>query len=338
MTEDASAKIHRRAWLLGGSAAAAGLASIPWMRRLNSARAPVFIARGQNYDVCKLTATIRDGLRACGIDAARLRGKHVLLKPNLVEPSRSTPHLTTHPAMLLAAAEVFLFWGASVVVGEGPGHERDTEKALIESGFDDALQAGRLAFADLNYEPVHEAINRGGASNLRSIFLPRSVVEADLIVSLPKLKTHHWAGVTCSMKNLYGLLPGIQYGWPKNVLHHFGIPQTVVDINATVQKTIAIVDAIDCMEGDGPIMGGLKRMGLVLVGGNLPAVDATAARIMHLRPDRIEYLRLAAGKLGPIDEHSIEQRGERWQSVASRFAILDVPHLRRLRDQGAPAT
>jgi uncharacterized protein (DUF362 family) len=87
------------------------------------------------------------------------------------------------------------------------------------------------------------------------------VVEADLIVSLPKMKTHHWVGVTASMKNLYGTIPGIKYGWPKNVLHHAGIPETVFDINASLPKSIAIIDGIDCMEGDGPIMGTLKQWG-----------------------------------------------------------------------------
>ena len=69
---------------------------------------------------------------------------------------------------------------------------------------------------------------------------------------------------------------------PKNVLHHNGIPQTVADINATLPRTLAIVDGVHCMEGDGPILGSMKPMGLVVVGAELPAVDATVARIMGL--------------------------------------------------------
>jgi uncharacterized protein (DUF362 family) len=169
---------------------------------------------------------------------------------------------------------------------------------------------------------------------LKGFYLPKSVLEADLIVSLPKLKTHHWIGLTASMKNLYGVLPGIQYGWPKNVLHHHGIPETVVDINASLPPTCTVVDGIDCMEGDGPILGSLKPMGLVLVGANLPAVDATVARIMGLRPERVGYLALAADKLGPISNARIEQRGEPWEEVVSPFKILDEPHLRQLRKSG----
>ena len=82
---------------------------------------------------------------------------------------------------------------------------------------------------------------------------------ADLVVSLPKLKTHHWAGVTLAMKNLFGVMPGVAYGWPKNVLHHAGIPGSILDINAAVKPALAIVDGIVGMEGDGPIMGTPKN-------------------------------------------------------------------------------
>jgi uncharacterized protein (DUF362 family) len=85
------------------------------------------------------------------------------------------------------------------------------------------------------------------------------------------------------------------------------------------------------MEGDGPILGSMKQMGLLLVGANLAAVDATAARIMGLEPERISYLALAAGRLGPLSDRQIEQRGERWQQVASPFVMLDLEHLQRLR-------
>ena len=89
--------------------------------------------------------------------------------------------------------------------------------------------------------------------------LPQSLRRADLIVSLPKMKTHHWAGVTLSMKNLFGVMPGVCYGWPKNVLHHAGIRQSILDINAAVRPHLAIVDGIIGMEGDGPIMGTAER-------------------------------------------------------------------------------
>ena len=323
-------RISRRKLLAAGGAATAAAVAAPFAYRALCPTATAFVARHQSYDGT-LEETIRDGLLACDFDPTRVRGRKVLLKPNLVEPTRLIPHMTTHPSVIAAAATVFRQWGATVLVGEAPGHVRDSELALIESGVGEALADAGLSFADLNYEDVGRKRNAGRNCALREFYFPKSVLEADLVVSMPKMKTHHWVGVTASMKNLYGVLPGIKYGWPKNVLHHNGIPQTVADIASSLPETIAIVDGIDCMEGDGPILGSKKHMGLVVIGRNLPAVDATVARMMGLRPERIDYLNLVADRLGPIADRRIEQRGEAWESVASPFAVVDQPHLTRLR-------
>jgi uncharacterized protein (DUF362 family) len=330
-------KTDRRALLIGAGAALVGLAALPFVRRAMHDKASVFVARNQRYDG-PLERTIRDGLVATGFDPAAVRGRRVLLKPNLVEPIRSCPQMTTNPAVVVAAAEVFRRWGADVTVGEGPGHVRDTELALCESGMQDALDRARLPFADLNYSQLGWIENGGRASSLRGFYFPAQVVEADLIVSMPKMKTHHWVGYTGALKNLYGVIPGIKYGWPKNVLHYAGIPESIFDINASLPKTVSIVDGILAMEGDGPIMGSGKPMGLLVIGTNNTAVDATLGRIMGFEPSKISYLQLAADRLGPIDEAYIDQTGERWQDVASGFRILDAPHLRGLRAAGVLVT
>ncbi len=326
---DSAPRIDRRALLLGAGAATAGIVAYPIVKDLLAKDEPVFLARNQRYDR-GLETTIRDGLLATGFDPAWIAGRHVLLKPNMVEPSRRSPHMTTNPAVVIAAVEVFRRWDANVTVGEGPGHVRDTQMALAESSLGPALESAGVDFADLNYEDVAWVKNIGRGSPLAGFYLPASVAEADLVVSMPKLKTHHWVGMTAAMKNLYGVLPGIKYGWPKNVLHHAGIPQTVFDINASLPRTIAIVDGIECMEGDGPILGSAKHLGLIAIGQNPTAVDATCARIMGLDPRRISYLKLAT-RLGPLSDRHIPQRGETWQSLESPFAILDVPHLQELR-------
>lgn len=327
-------KFSRRALFVGGGLAAAGLIGYPLIEQMRRAKTPVFIARNQRYDG-PLRETIRDGLLAVGLDPATLRDKRVLLKPNLVEPYKTAPHITTHPSVVVAAIEVFRGWGAEVKVGEAPGHVRDTEMALYNSGYREALDDAGVEFADLNYEEARFVENVGRASNLPGLFFPRSIIEADLVVSMPKMKTHHWAGYTASMKNLYGILPGIKYGWPKNVLHFAGIPETVFDINATVGKTIAIVDGIVGMDGDGPIMGNPKPLGVLVIGGNVAAVDATVGRLMHIDPRQVEYLQLAANRVGPIAQRHIEQRGEAWQPIATPFQILDAPHLQKFRRRQA---
>lgn len=304
--------------------------------RVHKRRTPVFLAGNQTYEK-DLTRTIREGLQACGIYRSAISGRRVLLKPNMVEPVRDVPHMTTHPAVIVATIEVLRDWGAKIVVGEAPGHVRDTDMALEESGVQAALDDTHTQFADLNYEDVVWRANRGGASPLDGFYFPRSVATADLVVSLPKFKTHHWVGLTAAMKNLYGTLPGIKYGWPKNVLHHAGIPETVFDINASLPRTISIVDGVVCMEGDGPIMGTAKHLGLIAVGADLPALDATLARIMGLDARRVSYLALAADRIGPICARKIKQQGDALDSLVSPFQLINFPHIQALRAR-SPAT
>jgi uncharacterized protein (DUF362 family) len=294
-------------------------------------RADVVVARAGSYEV-DLVKVVRDGLAELGLGRPRVRGKSVLLKPNLVEPSRSAPHVNTHPSVVRAVAEVFRSWDArEVFVAEGQGHCRDTSYVLEQSGLGPVLEEAGLEFVDLNHDDVFSVPNLQGLTRLGSLHLPSTLRRADLVVSLPKMKTHHWAGVTLSMKNLFGVMPGVAYGWPKNVLHHAGIPGSILDINAAVKPSLAIVDGVVGMEGDGPIMGTPVASGVLVMGTNLAAVDATAARLMGVDPWRVPYLAAASGLLGPIAERHIRQRGEPIDRLARAFAILDHPSLAFLR-------
>jgi uncharacterized protein (DUF362 family) len=294
-------------------------------------RSSVFIARVSSYQA-DLETVIAAGLTELRYVTSWVKGKSILLKPNLVEPSRQAQEINTHPFVVRAAAEVFRRWGArEVFVAEGPGHCRDVQWVLDESGLGAVLKESHLEFADLNHDEVSFVPNRLGKSSLPELALPRSLSRADLIVSMPKLKTHHWAGVTLSLKNLFGVMPGIVYGWPKNVLHYAGIGPCILDIAAAVRPHLAIVDGIIGMDGDGPIMGNPRQLGLLAMGTNLPAVDATCARLMKINPWRVGYLAEASGRLGPIAERHIEQRGETIASLAQPFQLVDQPWLKSLR-------
>jgi uncharacterized protein (DUF362 family) len=283
----------------------------------------LFPARDYNADLSEI---IFRGLTELRVD---VRGKSVLLKPNMVE-YESGHAINTHPLVVAAAADALYRAGAArVAVGEGPGHRRDIEYLLTSTGLFDHLRDARLRFVDLNHDDVRRVAVTAGFTGLAEISLPVSVLAADVIVSLPKLKTHHWAGLTCSMKNFFGVVPGAIYGWPKNILHIRGIDESILDLNATVRPHLTIVDAIVAMEGDGPIMGVARPMGFLAMGTDLPAVDATCARIIGLDPNKMPYLSRANGRLGVTDADQIEQRGE----DPSRYrTVFDVtPERRSLR-------
>lgn len=321
---DAKLLRRRRFLVAAGGLATAGL-GVRLYRQFDeyAQRSDVFIAKAASYGD-DLERTVRQGLAELGIDRAFAARKSVLLKPNLVEPSRDAPHINTHPALVRATAEVFRSLGArEVFVAEGQGHCRDSDWVLDESGLAEVLGHAKLEFVDLNHDDVFLKPNLMRFTRLGQLGLPSALKRADIVVSMPKLKTHHWAGVTLSMKNLFGMMPGVYYGWPKNVLHHAGIPESILDITATVRPHLAIVDGIVGMEGDGPIMGTAKNVGAIVIGTNLPAVDATAARLMAIDPWRVAYLRSASGRLGPISERHITQRGETIQAMAQRFALIE---------------
>lgn len=325
--------MKRRSFLTATGAVAAAGMGLKMARDLDEAglRADVLIARAGSYDE-DLEHILRAGLLELGLDRAAVKGKSVLLKPNLVEPVRGQPQINTHPAVVRAAAAVFQRWQArEVLVAEGQGHCRDSHYVLDESGLSRVLAESRLEFVDLNHDDIVRVPNVLGCTRLAELILPLTLQRADLIVSMPKMKTHHWAGVTLSLKNLFGIMPGVCYGWPKNVLHHAGIPQSILDIAAAVRPHLAIVDGIIGMEGDGPIMGSPRTSGVLVMGTNLPAVDATCTRLMGINPWRISYLAGASGRLGPIAETHITQRGETILSLVQRYQLLDHPSLASLR-------
>jgi uncharacterized protein (DUF362 family) len=327
-------RFGRREFLRLAAVIMAGGAGLRILRDYNEGfrRADVLITKASTYED-DLPGIIRRGLAELGLGRAWAARKSVLLKPNLVEPTRVAPHVNTHPAVVRAVADVFRSWGArEVFVGEGQGHCRDSDLILEQSALGPMLDEERIEFIDLNHDDVYATRNRLRLTGLAELLLPVTLRRADLIVSLPKLKTHHWTGVTCAMKNLFGVMPGICYGWPKNVLHREGIHASILDINRVVGPHLAIVDGIVGMEGDGPIMGSPRAAGVLVMGTNLPAVDATCARLMEIDPTRVAYLAAASGRLGPIAERHIRQRGETIAALAQRFAVLDHPGLAGLRD------
>lgn len=317
-------------WAIAGGAVL-GTGLHPLVRNLNQPRAEVFIARASSYrpDMSRL---ILRGLAELGVLPEEVRGKTVLLKPNLVEVSKGHEHINTHPLVVRGAIEAFLGLGATrVLVGEGPGHVSDTLMVLEATGLGDVLYQDRIPFVDLNHDNLFSLDNRTGYNSLGKLTFPATLRDVDWIVSLAKMKTHHWAGVTLSMKNLFGVMPGAVYGWPKNVLHWAGIEQSIVDINATLKPHFAIVDGITGMQGDGPIMGDPIAAGVLVMGRSLPAVDATCCRIMGIDPVRVDYLRVASNTLGPIDSGLIRQRGESIGDVKVNFRLReDIPALKAL--------
>ncbi len=318
-----------RRHVLCGAVALAGGAAVGSVRRelplpVPVQPSPVSILRQTAYDQT-LYSTVR---RALDLHHLDVRGKHVVLKPNLVEFDPDRP-INTHPLFVHAVLEGFRALGAaSVRIAEGPGHRRATLDMADAAVYFDTIPGFESLFTDLNLDAVSLVHFARPHSKLTSLYLPQTVLGADLLVSLPKLKTHHWTGATLSMKNLFGVVPGGIYGWPKNYLHWAGIPECVADLTAHFPRTFALVDGIVGMEGNGPIQGVAKAAGVLVAGRDLPSVDATCCRIMGLDPQKIGYLQLSRASHALTEDFN-PQRGETLGSVQTHFAVL--PQFEALR-------
>jgi uncharacterized protein (DUF362 family) len=145
---------------------------------------------------------------------------------------------------------------------------------------------------------------------------------------MPKIKTHHWAGVTLSMKNMLGVVPGARYGWPKNILHWKGIQESILDVAATIPINFVIADGIMAMEGNGPLNGTARPLGKIVLSDDPVAADATCARLMGFEPERIVHIREGAWFLGNLSSALIDQAGESLKAPTSPFSV--VPEFQHL--------
>jgi len=295
--------MDRRDWLIAsavvtGSAVTMRLQRRKYSRDLRPKRSRVAILSANKYSDT-LDDVVYEGLRLFNLE---VRGKSVLLKPNIVEYIPGRP-VNTDSQLIGAAAESFLRLGAgSVTVAEGPGHHRDTELLLYETRLDDQLLHRKVSFVDLNRDELAKTKLQANYSGLGHLWLPRTVLESDFIVSMPKVKTHHWTGVTLSMKNMFGIVPGTRYGWPKNILHWAGIHESILDICATVRPQFVIADGIVAMEGDGPLNGRPNSLNCVLMADDVVAADSALIRLMGMDPTRVQHVWEGAQFIGNMNQ------------------------------------
>jgi len=305
---------NRRRVLLAATSAMAAV-HCGRSRRTAAERSHVAVLKHAAYDSGLYEAVRRALVQA--LPPGSIQGKRVLLKPNLVEFDPGSA-VNTHPVFVHAVLEAFRSLDAArVTIAEGPGHRRNAWDLAEEAGYLRAFAGFAQLFTDLNLDRTHEVPFPGP---LQSLHLPVTALDTDLLVSLPKMKTHHWVGATLSMKNLFGLVPGGIYGWPKNVLHWAGIPECIAGLYRLFPRTIAIVDGITGMEGNGPIQGEAKHAGVIVAGDNLAAVDATCCRIMGIDPHRVPYLTMADASR--IAGEAITHTAELPWAVRTDFALL----------------
>ena len=247
--------------------------------------------------------------RAFDLFPVAIRGRKVLLKPNVLRSGAAHEGITTHPAVLRAVAEkVASLEPASLVVGDNPGlfNYGANEEAFTKTGL---MEAAGGYYRNIGLDSVKMPFD---AAFMPAVSVSRAVLDADVVISLPKFKTHGLTVMTGAIKNSYGILPGAQ----KALLHRAaGSPERfhelVVEVFRLRVPDLFIVDAVVGMEGNGPASPDLREIGLVLAADNAVALDAVIATMMGLDPGRLGFLQKAkAAGLGDFDPSAIDVVGE----------------------------
>ncbi len=247
--------------------------------------------------------------RAFDLFPLEFRAKRVLIKPNVLRASEAGEGIVTHPAVLRAVVEKVESMGpASIVVGDNPGvmGYGANEECFKRTGL---MEAAKGYYQNIGNDSQEVDFN---PDFIPIVGLSRIVLEADIIISLPKFKTHGLTVITGAIKNSYGFLPGAQ----KARLHRAAASperfhEMLVDVFRLRVPDLFLVDAVVGMEGNGPVSPDLRNIGRILASDNGVALDAVIATMMGCEPGRLRFLQKAkeAG-LGDYDLHTIEVIGE----------------------------
>ncbi|MFH1678300.1 MAG: DUF362 domain-containing protein [Candidatus Omnitrophota bacterium] len=235
----------------------------------------------------------------------------VFLKPNLGMVSSAQRAASTHPVIIKALGRMIKQTGAEVIVGDSPSgpYKADALKAAYKkSGLEDiALEAG----IRLNYDLSFEEVFYPEGILIKKFNILKPILEADTLVSVPKLKTHVFMGLTGAVKNLFGVIPGlIKRGYHLRFQDADKFADMLLDIYSYLQPGLVVVDGIIGMEGDGPSWGNPRRLGLILVSDNCLAADMVLGYIMGFGPYQIPILENARKrKMLPLDIEHIDFKG-----------------------------
>lgn len=235
-------------------------------------------------------------------------GEKILLKPNILVPDPPERCSTTHPEVLRAAAVLMKSAGARVLYGDSPG-TGSTNWACRGAGY--LRMMNELGAEQAEFKSGRVMVFEGGMQN-KKFMIADPVLDADGIISLPKMKTHSFQKVTGAVKNQFGCIPGLKKGQ-----FHVKIPNAkffarmLVDLNQAVHPRLYIMDAVTAMEGNGPRGGTPRKVGLIMASADPIALDAAMCRIMNLDPALVPTITVGVeAGAGVMDPHEITILGE----------------------------
>ena len=288
-------------------------------------KSKVALVRCNSYDISEVRQAVSRGLELIGGAGSFVNaGEHILLKVNLLVGEVPEKCVNTHPSVFRCVAEQFAASGAIVQYGDSPGFGTP-HAAAKKSGIADVAEELNIALAD--FKDGREVFYEAGVQN-KKFFIANGILDADGVISLPKLKTHALERFTGSIKNQFGCVVGMRKGE-----FHVKLPDAtdfarmLVDLNNFVKPRLYIMDGIVAMEGNGPRGGTARPMNVLLFSTDPVALDATASRLINLNPLYVPTTLLGAETgAGTFIEEDIEIVGDELKDfICKDFNVVRSP-------------
>ncbi len=306
------------------------------IENLNSERTIVSIVKANNYDLAELIPAMGKSLEMIGgLNQIVKSGNKVFVKINhLSPPSPAERGIVTHPIFVEAVLTLLKETGAEIIVGDDI--EEGDEDGFKISGFREMCD--RLGVKLVNLRGTGFIEKECKCRILKTMYVSKLVLEADVIINLPKFKTHSLTTFTGGIKNMYGIIPaGLRRRFHGEYLRVEDFCQMLVDIFSIAKPQLTIMDGIIAMEGEGPGSGHLRKLGLILASKDAVALDAVSSQITGLKPDEVLTTRYATERgLGVSELKKIDIIGEDINSVSvsdfklpanfSRLAVNRAPY------------
>ncbi len=251
----------------------------------------VALIRCADYDSGRVMGAVRRAVGLFGGMGAFVKpGDRVLIKPNLLKASPPAGAVTTHPEIIRSVIRLVREAGAEALVGDSPGFG-ELRRVCEKSGIMSVIEEEGAVLADMD-----EAVQVKNRGQFHRFEIARAVHEADVVINLPKLKTHGMMTLTGAVKNLFGCIPGkrkVQWHFNSGV-NRGAFARMLVELCALVKPRLTIMDAVVGMEGNGPGSGDPREIGLVLAGQDPVALDVVSGAVVGAVPELLYIVRAAA--------------------------------------------
>ncbi|MEN6330212.1 MAG: DUF362 domain-containing protein [Methanobacteriaceae archaeon] len=270
---------------------------------------PISLSQCTSYDLEMVKKAVLNSTDALGgLDSFLDKGDLVLLKPNLLQARPPEDMVTTHPHVLEAIIMAVKDLGGIPVVGDSPGGPAGDRKRYWDvSGMGAVCRRHEVQI--LNFEKEGSYQKR---RNNRDYYISKPALDCDLLINIPKIKTHGLTIFTCAVKNLYGVVPGsTKVEYHKKAPKPSDFAEIVVDIYALAHPGLHIVDGVVGMEGNGPSSGDARDLGMILAGKDGVALDSLICHTLGRDPLQIPTNRIAKEQgLGETDTTKITVLGD----------------------------